>query len=875
MYCKMDELPQIENTKLKFSIWRFIKRLFLTTIISAITIVGIGILLVFIYEDDVKSLIIKELNKHLKTEVHVDPKNIDLTILKTFPHCAIEFKDIIALDSKEFKGNDTLLSAKRLALAFNVKDLFNKNYTIKHIFLEEATCHLKVDKNGRANYLVWKTDTADRNNENDSLKFGLEKIKITNVKLVYKNNKQKIKLITTIKQLNFRGEFNNSDYLLACDGKAYVDLFQIGKLKYVANKNVKLDVVLDVTGNIYKIKKSETFFNSTELISSGAFVVKDSLISLDVDFKGNNLDIASTLSLLPEKFQSKISDYESDGLFYANGEVHYRSGTPLNIRSEFGIKSANILYKPKNTKLSNVNLIGSLIVNENHSSLKLQNISANLNSNSFLGNMEIFNFDAPFIKLNVTAKTKLEELESFYPIDSLETISGNIDAMFSIEGLVSELQTNTNHSSIKANGEANFTNIKIKFKQSESEINIPEGKVSLNQTHLSIFGLKLIKGKSDLMLVGEVPNFLSYVFETKTPLSINANISSNTIHLEDFIFSTKSNTSSESINIPDNFDFSIIVNVNTFSFAKFTADHITGAVLLKNQKIALKDLALNATDGTIKLNAFADASSDNIRISGECELQKLNIQKLFTQLNNFGQTTLEDKHLRGFMTANVDFSGIWSKKLEVDLNSINATSSLVIERGELIGFKPLESLAKHIDVNELKHIKFSTLQSAIEIKNKVITIPKTSIKSTAINMELWGKHSFDNVIDYHIQLLLSEILSKKPRSNTNFDEELSLVENDPENRRSVFIVMSGPIDNPTIKYDKKGAKEKIKQDLKQEKQTLKNLLKEEFGLFKKDSTKQKETEKANQHFKLQFGDDSKKKDKPLEPKKKEEDDDDF
>ena len=140
-------------------------------------------------------------------------------------------------------------------------------------------------------------------------------------------------------------------------------------------------------------------------------------------------------------------------------------------------------------------------------------------------------------------------------------------------------------------------------------------------------------------------------------------------------------------------------------------------------------------------------------------------------------------------------------------------------------------------------------------------------------MELWGKHGFDNVIDYHIQLLLSEILSKKKRANTNFDEELSLVENDPENRRSVFIVMSGPIDNPTIKYDKKGAKEKIKQDLKQEKQTLKNILKEEFGLFKKDSTKLKEIEKANQNFKIQFGDDPKKKDKPLTPKKKEDDDD--
>jgi hypothetical protein len=167
------------------------------------------------------------------------------------------------------------------------------------------------------------------------------------------------------------------------------------------------------------------------------------------------------------------------------------------------------------------------------------------------------------------------------------------------------------------------------------------------------------------------------------------------------------------------------------------------------------------------------------------------------------------------------------------------------------------------------------MQSAVEIRNKVITIPKTSIKSNAINLELWGKHGFDNIIDYHIQLLLSEILAKKPRANKDFDEELSLVENDTENRRSVFIVMTGPIDNPIIKYDRKGAKEKIKQDIKQEKQNLKQLLKEEFGFFKKDTIKVKETQKANQNFQIQVGEEKPKTNKPLQPKKKEEDEDDF
>ena len=125
------------------------------------------------------------------------------------------------------------------------------------------------------------------------------------------------------------------------------------------------------------------------------------------------------------------------------------------------------------------------------------------------------------------------------------------------------------------------------------------------------------------------------------------------------------------INIPDNLDFNVSIDVKHLTFAKFVADNIKGNMLLKNQKIALKEVSLNATDGEVKLNAFADASGENLKVSADCDLTGLNIQKLFTQLNNFGQKTIQDNNLKGFATANIDFAGTWDKKLNVDLNNIN------------------------------------------------------------------------------------------------------------------------------------------------------------------------------------------------------------
>ena len=860
----------------KFSFLRFFKRLIFGSLLSLISLLSLSFFLVYIYEDDVKIIIIKELNKHLNCKITVDPQNIDLTIIKSFPKCALEFKNILALESKDFKTQDTLLYAKRLSLAFDVENLFNKNYTINKIELEDSKVNLKVDKLGNSNYIIWKT--SDSSVTNDSLKFALEKIKLTNVFLSYKNTKMKIKISTKLNEVEFSGKFKDTEYILNTSGLAYIDLFQVQKVKYLNNNKLKFDIKLDVSGKTFKIIKSDTKINSTLLNSKGTFVINDSLVSLDVIFKGSNLDISSTLSLLPENFQSKINDYESEGTFYAEGECHYKAGFPLALSANFGIKQAYITYKINKTKLSNVNLEGSVLINENRSSLKLNNIKANLKSNTFSGNVEITNFNDPYIKLNVEANTNLEELSAFYLIDTLQNISGSISLNANIECFINELKSNAFNPNIIASGSAKLLNIKAQFKNSEKEINIPEGEVKLTNRNLEVINLKLIKGNSDVKIVGEMPNFLGYLFDMKSNLTINSTVTSNAIELEDFIFSNNRNSNSTSVFIPSNLDLNLVVIIKKLTFQKFSAKQMSGSLLVKNQKVVVKGMTFLAMDGSISVNAFADASGGDIRISGDCEVSKLNIKQLFFQLNNFGQTTLQDKHLKGFVTASIDFLGTWDTALNVDLNTINATSSLLIEQGELIGFKPLESLAKYIDLNELKHIKFSSLQSALEIKNKIITLPKTTIKSTALNMELWGKHTFDNQIDYHIQLLISELLAKKQRANKNFDEELSLIENDAENRRSVFILMTGSIDNPTIKYDRKGAKQKVKEDIQQEKQSIKQLLKEEFGLFKKDSipTNKNNPLKSDQKFQIKIGDADSKKDKPLQPKKKDtEDDDDF
>ena len=101
-----------------------------------------------------------------------------------------------------------------------------------------------------------------------------------------------------------------------------------------------------------------------------------------------------------------------------------------------------------------------------------------------------------------------------------------------------------------------------------------------------------------------------------------------------------------------------------------------------------------------------------------------------------------------------------------------------------------------IDIEELKHIKFNTLENKIEISNGQIHIPNMEIQSTVLGLALEGTHSFSNYIDYNIKLNVMPILAGKVR---NRRRQLNFETVDEEEYNG-FVTMKGPLDDPVIDF---------------------------------------------------------------------------
>ena len=124
-------------------------------------------------------------------------------------------------------------------------------------------------------------------------------------------------------------------------------------------------------------------------------------------------------------------------------------------------------------------------------------------------------------------------------------------------------------------------------------------------------------------------------------------------------------------------------------------------------------------------------------------------------------------------------------------------------------------MSDYINVNELKRIRFSTLENQIEVKNRSVEIPFMEIYSSAMDIAGSGTHFFDNTLDYEIEFSLNEVMGKRWRKNNKKQiTEFGQIENDGVKGTIIPLKMTGTIDDPKISFNFSRVRKSINESMK-------------------------------------------------------------
>lgn len=867
-------------------------RLFLRTIVFIVALFLLAITGAFVigyfYQDEVKDVIVSELNKQLNTQVIIDGKDIDFTVIKNFPYASVEFKNIKALDATEKKKKDTLFKAGNISFQFNIIDVFKKKYEIKKIEANNVDLHINIDKKGNDNYHFWKT-TPD-SNTNTAFAFDLKKVELNHVKVVYKNLKTNQLIDVLIHTNKSSGKFSSEKYTMETSSKLFVSEFQLDNVSYLKNKNVEAEMALNVDNTVdsYKLKSGKIKIEDLLFEVVGNVINSNTESIVNIGVQGKDMNIQSVLSLVPNEYKSRINDYNSSGEFYFNAIVEgvvSKDKTP-QVKADFGIKNAEISHVKNNIALHQVNLEGSYFSGNtaigDSSFLKLKSFTATVGSNGKIsGELLMKELNNPIVSAKIKGEMALDKLNDFIVIDTLESITGNVTLDVSFSGKAEEFN-DKNYRNIQTSGNLKLDNTSVKIKNNELSFDKLNGDFTFDKNDLVINNFSGNVSQSDFELKGELKNSVGFIMNENDDITIIATLKSKKIDLNELIKNKETDPKDESaykLRFSEHINVLFNSEIDELVFRKFNATNIKGLVTLKNKKLSVDSLAFNTMGGKIVTSGLIDASdSTAILVSCFSDLQKINITQFFVAFENFEQDYITDKNVKGKVNAKIQYVSIYTPELDVDMDKLYAGIDMTIENGELNNVESMKSLSRFIDLKDLENIRFSTLHNQLEVKNKMIVMPVMEIKSNAMNVFASGTHSFENEINYRVKLSLNELLAKKIKKPKEQNTEFGEIADDGLGRTNLFLSMTGTVDKPIIKYDTKGAVENIKQNIKVEKQSLKKILNEEFGLFKKDSSLQKiKQNKASEEKKIsiKWEEEEPKIEEKKElkkPKRKEEDD---
>ncbi|KAA9332010.1 hypothetical protein F0P94_13520 [Adhaeribacter soli] len=792
--------------------------------------------MVYVYKDKIIQLFVAEANRHLKAKVEVG--KIDLSLWEKFPQVAITVQNVKISGSLP-EITEPLATGKQLYFTFNLKDVLSGKYEVREFSLENGQILVRVQPDGAVNYHVFEPDTAS---SSEAFKFDLEKITLKNVLLEYDDRQLDQTYQTDAKELVAALKISPEKIAIHAEGQTHIHNILINKSAYFKGKDVVLNTHLDILRLEEKvvIAPSEVKVGQASYTVNGSVAYKNET-ELDLKLHGRNTNIQSLLSLLPQKFTKPLSKYQSQGNVYFKGVVNGTASgrkSPL-IAFEFGCKNASFYHPDYKEKLENISLEGSFSNGKKHnlqtSVLELKNLKGTLRGRPFSANLVYSNFANPDLKLDAKADLDIAHVLALFPQEQVKSGSGNAQVQFAFAGNLNAFRAKPANQTLKASGDLHLKNANLHLKQYAQPFKNLNGTFLLRKNDVAVSDFSGQLGSSDFTLNGYFKNMLGWLLLDNQSLFVQADFDAAFLNFDELLAATGSTSEAGkpaagqeaeyNLVVSPNLDFNLNAKVKKLQFRRFKSKNVTGTVRLKDQVVSSPNIALSIIGGRFSVKGSLDARSrNNLKASTSTWVEDIRVDSLLYVFENFGQNFLQQRHLKGELTANIQSDLYFDKHLNPLVDKMEADINATLVNGQLVYFEPMQKLSAFADRNELANLRFSELTNHFWIQNRTVYIPEMEIRSNvsrASVIGISGTHTFDQQMDYKFRIPLAKGEKKRDK-----DERFGNVEvvqaGGPAN---LFLTLKGSENNYKIAYDQERVKTKLKDDLRKEKQEFVDALK--------------------------------------------------
>ncbi|WP_162910794.1 AsmA-like C-terminal region-containing protein [Hymenobacter oligotrophus] len=737
-------------------------------------LVGMGLAAtLWLGEERIINLFVAAANKHLRTPVQV--QKLELSWREDFPRVSILLTNVRVGGSLPL---DTVALARvqRLHCSFNAWDVLGGRYRIRTLTVEQGAVQVRLDREGRPNYLILRPDTAAPA-DNEPVRFDFERVRVRNVAVSYADSSVRQRYRLQAHNLTAALLIAGDTVQVRATGPMRVEGLRVGTDTYFRQREITVRTALAINRATrqVRIQPSEVQIGPATYTVAGNVGWRGPT-QLALQLGGKNTDVQSLLALLPPRFSKPLAAYRSEGAVYFGGSVRGEwSGKRYpQVDVRFGCRDASFVHPETRQRVEHVFLAGSFRNGPQASAraavLELRNVRGRLGGKPFSGSLSYRNLQDPYVRLSLQAELEVADALRFYPVAALQQASGQLRVRAQLAGNLRAFRQNPARAAGEASGELQLRNVRLRLRNPNLGLTQINGSFLLRRNDVAVSDFTGRAGSSDFRLNGLFRNALGWLLLPRQPLRVEADVAAGLLNLDELLQTGSLPTAagaaprvtprggSYALKLPANIDLDLNATVQQLRFRRFRARALSGAVRLHEQMLTSPGIALTAAAGRLQLRGTLDARQPALlKVSAVAACQQVQLDSLLYVFEDFGQNFITSRHLRGQLSGTAEADMYFGPQLQPLTNKLEAEVRATVRHGELNNFAPAQQLSMLASREQLRRLRFDELTNTIYIQSRTVYVPEMEIRSNvrrASLIRVTGTHTFDQQMDYHLSVPL-------------------------------------------------------------------------------------------------------------------------
>ncbi|MCF8258985.1 MAG: AsmA-like C-terminal region-containing protein [Flavobacteriales bacterium] len=797
--------------------------LILTVVLTLMVLAGIVI--VWQYGPRMKAFVVNAVHSNITTDVHFSD-DVQISLWREFPRLAVELRNVVVQDA--FR-HDTLLMADRVFVQLDIIKVLTDRLSIEGIRVTHGFVHIRQNEKGDWNYAVWR-ETEPTEGGTD---INIDLLALDRVAVDFDSESTGVQFNLYSEKAKMSGRFTEADQRMETSINGQLTQLSTNGMLRVQALPIDLRAVLAIhnRGRTIGVEMGNALVAGNELVWNMLLRNEDRELHLTLAVQGTGILPEELLPhvwpSMPQPVQNLGVRGRSDITLSIEGPLSGRQGPALH--ATWAMTDGGLTFRE--LPVTGIDFLAEIDLQDlnrpQDATFTFQHFKLGTPSGQVSGDGQLKDLQNPYLVLRSKGRTRLEEL--LIVIGQQERLEGKGAITWDIvfEGPLGD-QFHTTKAELRKmrwTGSLQFSDVQLALGNGIPPLKDLHGLVAMEdaETRVTEFsgelGHLVFDGSMDVQQLREV------LADSLHPLRLRADVSINEIDIQ--------NLSKEWTMAPDGastqqrpLQLTATVDVDRVKHHGFTAENLKGHIDLKEGGLQARDLRFDAMGGTISAELQYASGANGAELYVDAALSRIDISRMLSEWNDFGQTTITAKNLRGQADADIQLKLPIDKDDKLILSGMQVEADLRVSGGELIGFEPLQALSRFISVDELQHVRFDTIVNHFSIRNERLIIPYMRVKSNILNVDVYGEHTFKQELDYHVNLLLNDLIRRKSRKQEFFEGHEII---DDRGATRLFLWIRGRPGNIKVGFDKKEVRIKVKEDLRKEGGAIKQLFRDEFG----------------------------------------------